>query len=149
VQRHGQYTPESESNMVAPTDNPSSLPSLDSGAGSGAGSGAMAQPSGVPDLANAAAAVSLRSVTKKYGPVTAIEHLTLDIPAGIYCCLLGPSGCGKTTALRLISGHETVTSGEVWIGDRCVNTLPPRQTQHGHDVSKLCLVSSQNRLAKY
>lgn len=74
--------------------------------------------------AEAAAGVSLRSVTKKYGTVTAIENITLDIPAGIYCCLLGPSGCGKTTALRMISGHESVTSGQVLIGDRCVNDLP-------------------------
>ena len=72
----------------------------------------------------AAAGVALRSVTKKYGTVTAIENMTLDIPAGIYCCLLGPSGCGKTTALRMISGHESVTSGQVFIGDLCVNDLP-------------------------
>ncbi|MEM9978946.1 MAG: ABC transporter ATP-binding protein, partial [Cyanobacteria bacterium P01_D01_bin.2] len=71
-----------------------------------------------------AAGVALRAVTKKYGTVTAIENMTLDIPAGIYCCLLGPSGCGKTTALRMISGHEAVTSGQVLIGDRCVNELP-------------------------
>ncbi|MEM9266507.1 MAG: ABC transporter ATP-binding protein [Cyanobacteria bacterium P01_F01_bin.13] len=71
-----------------------------------------------------AAGVSLRSVTKKYGSVIAIENMTLDVPAGVYCCLLGPSGCGKTTALRMISGHESVTSGQVFIGDRCVNDLP-------------------------
>ncbi|MGF1516078.1 MAG: ABC transporter ATP-binding protein [Elainellaceae cyanobacterium] len=73
----------------------------------------------------AAAQVALRSVTKTYGKVVAIENLTLDIPAGSYCCLLGPSGCGKTTTLRLISGHEAVTRGQVLIGDRCVNDLPP------------------------
>lgn len=72
----------------------------------------------------AAAGVALRSVSKHYGAVTAIENLTLDIPAGSYCCLLGPSGCGKTTALRLISGHEVATSGQVMIGDRIVNDLP-------------------------
>ncbi|MEL6334811.1 MAG: ABC transporter ATP-binding protein, partial [Cyanobacteria bacterium J06626_26] len=83
------------------------------------------QPSPSPNSVEAAAAgVALRSVTKKYGTVTAIENMTLDIPAGIYCCLLGPSGCGKTTALRMISGHEAVTSGQVLIGDRCVNDLP-------------------------
>ncbi|MEL6554427.1 MAG: ABC transporter ATP-binding protein [Cyanobacteria bacterium J06621_11] len=71
-----------------------------------------------------AAGVALRSVTKKYGSVTALENLTLDIPAGVYCCLLGPSGCGKTTALRLISGHEVATSGQIMIGDRVVNDLP-------------------------
>ncbi len=74
-----------------------------------------------------AAGVSLRSVTKKYGSFTAIENITLDIPAGAYCCLLGPSGCGKTTALRMISGHEEVTEGEVLIGDRPVTNLPPAQ----------------------
>lgn len=75
----------------------------------------------------AAAGVAFRSVTKTYGTVTAIETITLDIPAGIYCCLLGPSGCGKTTALRMVSGHESVTSGQVLIGDRCVNDLPAAQ----------------------
>lgn len=78
-------------------------------------------------LETAAAGVSLRSVTKTYGTFTAIENLTLDIPAGAYCCLLGPSGCGKTTALRMISGHEEVTKGEVLIGDRAVTNLPPAQ----------------------
>ena len=72
-----------------------------------------------------AAGVSLRSVTKKYGTFTAIQNITLDIPAGAYCCLLGPSGCGKTTALRMIAGHEAVTKGEVYIGDRQVTHLPP------------------------
>ncbi|MGC1525498.1 MAG: ABC transporter ATP-binding protein [Phormidesmis sp.] len=76
-------------------------------------------------VAGEAAGVSLRSVTKKYGDFTAIENITLDIPAGAYCCLLGPSGCGKTTALRMIAGHEDVTSGEVYIGDRTVTQLSP------------------------
>ncbi|MEG3988612.1 ABC transporter ATP-binding protein [Microcoleus sp. MOSTC5] len=75
-------------------------------------------------LAQAAAGVSLRSVTKKYGSVTAVENITLDIPAGKYCCLLGPSGCGKTTVLRMIAGHEDISSGDVLIGDKRVNDLP-------------------------
>jgi putative spermidine/putrescine transport system ATP-binding protein len=78
-------------------------------------------------LARGAAGVALRSVTKKYGEVIAVENITLDIPAGSYCCLLGPSGCGKTTTLRMIAGHESVTSGDVYIGDRRVNALPPAQ----------------------
>lgn len=78
-------------------------------------------------LHDAAAGVSLRSVTKKYGTVTAVENLTVDIPAGCYCCLLGPSGCGKTTVLRSIAGHEEVTSGEIYIGERLVNHLSPAQ----------------------
>lgn len=86
---------------------------------------ATAQPTTGPRPEALAAQVALRSVTKAYGSVTAIENLTLDIPAGRYCSLLGPSGCGKTTTLRLISGHESVTRGQVLIGDRCVNDLPP------------------------
>ncbi len=66
----------------------------------------------------------MNSVTKKYGSFTAIENITLEIPAGYYCCLLGPSGCGKTTALPTIAGHEEVTSGEIFIGDRKVNKIP-------------------------
>jgi putative spermidine/putrescine transport system ATP-binding protein len=71
------------------------------------------------------AGVTLRSVTKKYGSFTAVENINLDIPAGSYCCLLGPSGCGKTTTLRMIAGHEEITNGEILIGDRRVNDLPP------------------------
>jgi putative spermidine/putrescine transport system ATP-binding protein len=69
--------------------------------------------------------VILRSLTKKYGSFIAVENINLDIPAGSYCCLLGPSGCGKTTTLRMIAGHEEATSGDVIIGDRRVNDLPP------------------------
>ncbi|MGP1382670.1 MAG: ABC transporter ATP-binding protein [Thainema sp.] len=68
--------------------------------------------------------VSLRSVTKKYGSFTAVENITLDIPAGSYCCLLGPSGCGKTTTMRMIAGHEEITQGEIFIGDTKINNLP-------------------------
>ena len=74
-------------------------------------------------LAAAAAGVALRSVTKMYGAVTAVENLTLDIAAGTYCCLLGPSGCGKTTALRMVAGHEEATSGDILIGSRRVNDI--------------------------
>ncbi|MDJ1182166.1 ABC transporter ATP-binding protein [Roseofilum casamattae] len=72
-----------------------------------------------------AAGVAMRSVTKQYGSVKAIANMTLDIAAGTYCCLLGPSGCGKTTALRTIAGHETVSSGDIYIGDRRVTHLSP------------------------
>jgi putative spermidine/putrescine transport system ATP-binding protein len=75
-------------------------------------------------LAQAAAGVSLRSVSKKYGSVVAVENITLDIPSGKYCCLLGPSGCGKTTVLRMIAGHEDITVGDILIADKRVNDLP-------------------------
>ncbi|NJO76259.1 MAG: ABC transporter ATP-binding protein [Leptolyngbyaceae cyanobacterium RM1_406_9] len=79
-----------------------------------------------PDVASVhAEGVVLRSLTKKYGSFVAVENINLDIPAGSYCCLLGPSGCGKTTTLRMIAGHEEATSGDIVIGDRRVNDLPP------------------------
>ncbi|MEM6518407.1 MAG: ABC transporter ATP-binding protein [Cyanobacteria bacterium P01_D01_bin.71] len=74
-----------------------------------------------------AAGVSLKSVTKQYGQFTAVKNLFLDVPPGSYCCLLGPSGCGKTTTLRMIAGHESITQGDIYIGDRRVNDLPPAQ----------------------
>ncbi|WP_416674209.1 ABC transporter ATP-binding protein [Egbenema bharatensis] len=69
--------------------------------------------------------ILLRSVTKKYGSFTAVENINLEIPPGSYCCLLGPSGCGKTTTMRMIAGHEDITSGDIYIGDLRVNDLPP------------------------
>jgi len=69
--------------------------------------------------------VQLVDVTKRFGDVVAVESLKLTIPAGTYACLLGPSGCGKTTTLRLIAGHEQVTSGDIRIGQTCVVHLPP------------------------
>ncbi|WP_204154504.1 ABC transporter ATP-binding protein [Leptolyngbya sp. CCY15150] len=78
-------------------------------------------------IAAAARGVTLRSVTKQYGAVTAVENINLDIAAGSYCCLLGPSGCGKTTTLRMIAGHEEISGGEVFIGDQRVNGLPAAQ----------------------
>jgi putative spermidine/putrescine transport system ATP-binding protein len=75
----------------------------------------------------APADVELVDVTKRFGSVVAVEHLTLTIPAGTYACLLGPSGCGKTTTLRLLAGHERVTSGAIRIGSMRVTHLPPAQ----------------------
>ena len=75
-------------------------------------------------LAAAAAGVSMRSVIKKYGSVTAVENITFDIPAGSYCCLLGPSGCGKTTLLRMVAGHEEISGGDILIGEKRVNGIP-------------------------
>ncbi|MGA8417622.1 MAG: sn-glycerol-3-phosphate ABC transporter ATP-binding protein UgpC [Candidatus Dormiibacterota bacterium] len=73
------------------------------------------------------AGVVLEDLTKRYdGGALAVDKLNLDIHDGEFVCLVGPSGCGKTTALRMIAGLEEITSGEVRIGDRVVNNLPPR-----------------------
>src|SRR4029450_5985111 len=73
------------------------------------------------------ARIELDHVTKRYpGGVPAVNDLTLDIPDGDFMVFVGPSGSGKSTALRMIAGLEDVTSGEVRIGDRVVNDLPPK-----------------------
>jgi multiple sugar transport system ATP-binding protein len=74
------------------------------------------------------AGVVLDDLTKRYegGTTLAVDKLNLDIHDGEFVCLVGPSGCGKTTALRMIAGLEEITSGEIRIGDRVVNNLPPR-----------------------
>ena len=69
--------------------------------------------------------LELVQVTKTYGAATAVDAIDLRIPNGAYCCLLGPSGCGKTSTLRMIAGHEAVTSGDIAIGALNVTTLPP------------------------
>ncbi|MER9685114.1 ABC transporter ATP-binding protein [Mesorhizobium sp. M0139] len=72
-----------------------------------------------------AAEIDIVSVSKVYGTTTAVEAISLKIPAGTYCCLLGPSGCGKTSTLRMIAGHESISSGDVRLGNIVVTDLPP------------------------
>ncbi|MEH3145591.1 MAG: ABC transporter ATP-binding protein [Methylobacterium frigidaeris] len=69
--------------------------------------------------------IELVALTKRYGSTIAVDGLNLKIRSGSYCCLLGPSGCGKSTTLRMIAGHETVSSGDVVIGPKAVGDLPP------------------------
>ena len=72
------------------------------------------------------ATVTFDHVTKKYGDVTAVEDLNLEIADGEFMVLVGPSGCGKTTSLRMIAGLEEITEGTLLIGDRVVNDVPPK-----------------------
>jgi multiple sugar transport system ATP-binding protein len=73
------------------------------------------------------ARVNLVDITKSYdGGQEAVAKLSLEIADGEFVVLVGPSGSGKSTALRMIAGLEEITSGEIWIGDRLVNDLPPR-----------------------
>ena len=78
-------------------------------------------------MTSKAAALELVQLSKVYGNVTAVDAINLKIPAGSYCCLLGPSGCGKTSTLRMIAGHESVSSGDIIVGPRNVTDLPPAQ----------------------
>jgi multiple sugar transport system ATP-binding protein len=70
--------------------------------------------------------VAYDDVSKKYGAVLGVDRLHLQIQAGEFIVLLGPSGCGKTTTLRMLAGLEAVTSGNIYIGETCVNEIPPR-----------------------
>jgi len=72
------------------------------------------------------ASISLRKVHKRWGDFVGVEEFNLDIPDKEFLVLLGPSGCGKTTTMRIIAGLEDATSGEIWIGDRMVNRLEPK-----------------------
>ena len=71
------------------------------------------------------ASLELIRLTKAYGATLAVDAVDLKVPGGAYVCLLGPSGCGKTSTLRMIAGHEAVTSGDVILGGANVTDLPP------------------------
>ena len=73
------------------------------------------------------AAITMRQVTKSFGPVHVIKGVDLDIEPNEFVVFVGPSGCGKSTLLRLIAGLEDITSGELLIGDEVVNDLPPSE----------------------
>jgi len=73
------------------------------------------------------AEIRLVNVTKRFGKTTAVDRIDLTANDKEFLVLVGPSGCGKTTTLRMIAGLEEVTEGEVYIGERMVNLLPPKQ----------------------
>ena len=72
------------------------------------------------------AGVTFTDVRKTYaGGVEAVKGVSFDVPDGALCVLVGPSGCGKSTLLRMVAGVETITGGEVRIGERVVNAIEP------------------------
>ena len=72
------------------------------------------------------ASVTFDKVFKRYGDVTAVNNLNIDVDDKEFLVLVGPSGCGKTTALRCLAGLEEITDGEIKIGDRVVNDVAPK-----------------------
>ena len=72
------------------------------------------------------AKVFLDNVTKRFGQVLAVDSVTLEIKDREFLVLVGPSGCGKSTTLRMVAGLEEITSGKIYIGDRLVNDVPPK-----------------------
>lgn len=72
------------------------------------------------------ARVLIKDASKKYGEVLAVKDMNLEIKDREFMVLVGPSGCGKSTTLRMVAGLEVITSGEIYIGDRLVNDVPPK-----------------------
>ena len=72
------------------------------------------------------ASIRLDNLHKSYGEVDIIRRLSFDIRDGEFMVFVGPSGCGKSTTLRMIAGLETITQGDLWIGDRIVNETHPK-----------------------
>ena len=77
------------------------------------------------------ASITLQGLTKRFGPVIAVDALHLEIQEGELITLLGPSGCGKTTTLRMVAGFETPDAGEILFGGRPVTWTPPERRNVG------------------
>jgi len=75
--------------------------------------------------------VRLEGITKKFGPLKAVDSVSLSIEGGEFFTFLGPSGCGKTTLLRLVAGFSIPDSGEISFGDQIINHLPPHKRETG------------------
>ncbi len=75
--------------------------------------------------------LKLENVTKRFGSLTAVDRVNLEIEEGEFICFLGPSGCGKTTVLRMITGFETVTEGRILFDGKVINDLVPQKREFG------------------
>ena len=73
------------------------------------------------------ASVAIRDVRKAFGAIEVIHGVDVSIADGEFVVLVGPSGCGKSTLLRMIAGLENITAGEIRIGERVVNNMPPKE----------------------
>jgi len=83
------------------------------------------------DAPSRGAAVRIDRLRKSYGAITAVDSVSLDIPAGSFVTLLGPSGSGKTTTLNLIAGFLSPDSGEILFDERAISNVPPHQRNIG------------------
>src|SRR5688500_7944997 len=73
------------------------------------------------------AEVKLKGVRKSFGSTEVVHGVNVDIADGEFCVLVGPSGCGKSTLLRMVAGLEEISGGEIRIGERVVNNVPPKE----------------------
>src|ERR1044071_1018845 len=72
------------------------------------------------------ASLSFRDARKSYGELEVIHGVSMDVADGEFVVIVGPSGCGKSTLLRMVAGLESITAGEIRIGERVVNNLEPK-----------------------
>jgi multiple sugar transport system ATP-binding protein len=96
----------------------------------------MASTTGVP--------VTFDNIAKSFGPVRVLEELSLEVQPGEFLVLLGASGSGKTTALRILAGLETASSGRILIGDREVTDVLPKVPRRVHGLPVLRALSAQD-----
>jgi len=75
--------------------------------------------------------LQLKHLTKSFGTLVAVNNVNLEVQESEFVCFLGPSGCGKTTILRMITGFETPTSGEIVYDERVINNLVPQKRDFG------------------
>ncbi len=90
--------------------------------------------------------VSLVNVTKRFGDVVAVDNVSFEVPKGSFFSILGPSGSGKTTILRMIAGFEVPTSGDIYIGGKRMNDVPPNKRPCNMVFQRLALFPMMNVL---
>ncbi len=90
--------------------------------------------------------VSLVNVTKKFGDLVAVDNVSFDVPKGSFFSILGPSGSGKTTILRMIAGFEVPTAGDIFIGGKRINDVPPNKRPCNMVFQRLALFPMMNVL---
>ena len=83
--------------------------------------------------------LSIQGVVKQFGPVVALDNVSLDIPDGTFTCLLGPSGCGKTTLLRIVAGLEQPSAGRIVLDGEDIGGLPAHKRGLGMVFQSLAL----------
>src|SRR5690348_9744516 len=72
------------------------------------------------------AQVTLKNVWKRFGDLSVVKGVSLTVPDKSFFVVVGPSGCGKSTMLRMVAGLEDISDGEIYIDDRLVNGVPPK-----------------------
>ncbi len=92
--------------------------------------------------------LALNSITKQFGPFTAVDNVELSVPHGTFVCLLGPSGCGKTTLLRMIAGLDSPTEGAIVLDGKDITQVPTHKRDLGMVFQSLALFPASDRVGE-